>query len=69
MDLQSLGPSEPSIHNVQCSGAENDFSECGISDIEQLVMCESAAGLVCQGLYRNDVQCIFCSKVYTFNVF
>ena len=67
MDLETLGPANHSIHNVQCSGDEDTLAEC--SAITSLSQCETSAGVVCQGndYYSYNILCNWHHHCYTYN--
>ena len=57
MDLETLGPSDHSVQNVQCNGDENIVAECNTTS--SLSQCETSAGVVCQGNnYYSDNFCV-----------
>ena len=52
VNLQGPGPIQPFLSGVQCSGNESTLSSCQDSG-GTTSTCESAAGIVCQGIYLH----------------
>lgn len=52
MNLQTSGPIQSTIFNVQCTGLEGGLLSCSYETVISDMSCESAAaGIVCQGFY------------------
>ena len=52
VNLESLGPIQQTVSNVQCTGLESELLSCYYKTVTAEMPCElAAAGIVCQGSY------------------
>ena len=60
MNLETFGPIQPIVTDVQCTGQEYGLLSCSYETVTAEMLCESAAAeIVCQGSYSSTKPTIY----------